>query len=222
MMSLLRQPRSLHFIVLHLACTQAHRILTDHGQFSANTLSLLLSGPYSGTYQQKCTPQADDIAEFEQYAEFHKTCRTNPACLSNAVVWQCEDSDSCAGLGDEIRGIVATMYMAMASKRPFFVRWKRMGNDMLNFFTANKIDVRAPDSVSTCKRTSIIDNSNYEEVWKQISAAEGCRIWTTNVQLHGLVNNNVLRNHYPVMEHVKYETAVGCSMNYHGRLGAIR
>eukprot|EP00928_Gymnodinium_smaydae_P004814 TRINITY_DN11648_c0_g1_i1.p1 TRINITY_DN11648_c0_g1~~TRINITY_DN11648_c0_g1_i1.p1 ORF type:complete len:222 (+),score=31.96 TRINITY_DN11648_c0_g1_i1:172-837(+) len=221
-MSLWRQICSLYFMAIHLACMQAHRLRTNEQEFLRYTVRLLLSGPYSGTYQQKCMPKAEDISEFQQYARFHKTCRTNPDCLSKALVWQCEDSDFCGGLGDEILGLATTMYIAMATKRPFFVKWKRMGNDMLNFFTANKIDVRAPDSVSTCKRTSIIDNSNYEEVWKQISAAEGCRIWTTNVQLHGLVNNNVLRNHYPVMEHVKYETAVGCSMNYHGRLGAIR
>eukprot|EP00928_Gymnodinium_smaydae_P004816 TRINITY_DN11648_c1_g1_i1.p1 TRINITY_DN11648_c1_g1~~TRINITY_DN11648_c1_g1_i1.p1 ORF type:complete len:151 (-),score=6.11 TRINITY_DN11648_c1_g1_i1:79-531(-) len=36
----------------------------------------------------------------------------------------------------------------------------------------------------------------------------------TYIYIYDLVHQNVLRNHYPVMEHVKAETAVGCALNY--------
>eukprot|EP00928_Gymnodinium_smaydae_P086396 TRINITY_DN7047_c1_g6_i1.p1 TRINITY_DN7047_c1_g6~~TRINITY_DN7047_c1_g6_i1.p1 ORF type:complete len:418 (-),score=32.91 TRINITY_DN7047_c1_g6_i1:246-1418(-) len=183
-------------------------------QIIGNTLSLFITGPYSDTYSQQCMPQADDISEFERYAEFHGECRTDPDCLSRALVWQCDDSDVCGGLGDEVRGLATTMYVAMATKRPFFVIWKRMGNDMLNLLTANRIDVRAPDSISDCPHRRIIDSHDYETVWKQMASTEGCTIWTTNAQVSQFVEKQVLQKHYPVMEHVKPETAVGCSMNY--------
>merc|ERR1712154_91340 len=96
-------------------------------------------GPYTGRFAQACMAGANR-AIFHDYADFHQRCRMDPACLSRALIWQCDEDDSCGGLGDEVKGLVFTMYTAMTLSRPFFVRWRRMGQDMLNLFAVRIID----------------------------------------------------------------------------------
>jgi len=172
------------------------------------------SGPYSSTFEQICTAGSANHALFQEYADFHRTCRQNASCLSSALVWQCDEKDLCGGLGDEIRGLVFTMLTAMALKRPFFVRWRKMGQNLLDLFTTNAIDVRPPaDLPRGCDKFSIIDQTDPRVWFSKAKDHAGCASWVTNMDLFwesGSLAAEVL----PAMKDIKLEAVIGCGVNY--------
>lgn len=164
----------------------------------------------------KCGPAWSQA--FVEYASFHRRCRSDPGCLSKALIWQCGKHDSCGGLGDEIRGLVFTFYVAMITKRPFFVRWHRMGQNMLEFFEINGIDVHPPVEVPlACPvRTSLFFDVNAKAdmsaLVKEAAASTGCDTWVTNVCIMWFVK--LVQGMLPALKALRPDFFIGCAMNF--------
>mmetsp|Transcript_148484 Transcript_148484/g.377713 ORF Transcript_148484/g.377713 Transcript_148484/m.377713 type:complete len:407 (+) Transcript_148484:51-1271(+) len=200
------------------AATRA-RLRQQHASLErlAAQVGFLAEGPYSSRFGEVCAPQQDDRAAFERYKAFHKRCRVDEACRARALVWNCNDDSFCGGLGDEIRGLSFMLYLAMAVERPLFVRWRRMGHDMLDFFTRRDIDVRVPDGVllGGCRRASFIDSGHALALFDKANTSEGCDVWTTNLPVQAVFKEgSFVREAIPVMEHISPVSAIGCAMRF--------
>merc|ERR1712232_736693 len=96
----------------------------------ANAYGLFTRGPYGGSFDENCgaSNHSNSSSAWDAYSSFHRFCRADPGCAKQAILWRCEGSDYCGGLGNEIEGLVATFYLAVALRRPFFIAgWSRLG-----------------------------------------------------------------------------------------------
>lgn len=158
---------------------------------------------------------AEQRLMFDSYADLHHRCKQDQACLRKALVWQCDESDLCGGLGDEIRGLVFTAIVAMAVGRPFFVKWQRMHVNMLDVFSNESIDASMPQSLKNCRHDAFIDSKLHPTVLFDIaSAGKSCNVWTTNYNLLTLLRDaQVLQERLPGIVGIPAESVVGCFMN---------
>jgi len=176
---------------------------------------LLLHGPYSHRFSEVCAPDLQATAAWAEYARFHAQCRQNPACVSRALIWRCKQDELCGGLGDEIKGFAFTFWAAVAAKRPIFVQWTRMGQNMLEFLAAKDIDVRLPDMPLSCESDRFIDPS-METAVSRIGGArtsKSCMVWMTNADIWTLWEKKRAKFSQS-FQHIPTEAAIGCAMNF--------
>lgn len=162
-----------------------------------------------------CTRSPEAKRQLDDYRRFHAECVKSAECLSKALVWKCDEGDYCGGLGDEVRGLAFTILAAMKARRPLFVKWHRMGQDMLDLFQGGAFDVRAPPSLDGCESSSIIDwpIERSPDLLEQAARSSGCNVWTTNMNLWKLWQHSVDRT-FPSMRDIPTRSVVGCSMNF--------
>lgn len=180
---------------------------------------------YLQSYQRECQPTAEAQVGWTAYRNFHSQCRQNISCMKRALIWSCKEADwTCGGLGDELKGLAFTFYAALASKRPFFVEWEKMGQDVLQFFANKDIDVRIPDTLPTnCSRNQYLfhpptSRKMLETLMDTAQNDLQCLTWVTNYFPSHLFlgsNADVLHSNLPWLEHVvKPIYAVGCAMGF--------
>jgi len=142
--------------------------------------------------------------------------------MQRALIWSCKDSDRCGGLGDEIKGLAFTLYAAIASSRPLFVEWEKMGQDVLQLFSHDDINVTSPDTLpKDCTRFELMNRLQTKDVLKEFMdiahANSTCLTWVTNYfpSIMFLDSSaDVSQKELPWLEHVKPIYAVGCAMRF--------
>merc|ERR1719215_1310301 len=152
---------------------------TNHSQIHVEKVS--------DRFSKTCPLTPVSLAAFKHYSEFHRKCRNNATCMARAVIWECQDNGDCKGLGDQLRGLAFVFFAALATERPFFVRYARRGVDLLDdIFKVNWIDTRLPASFrSPCTTKVMIAHKNKSEVlgllgWLR-SPEQRCIILHTNI-----------------------------------------
>mmetsp|Transcript_29324 Transcript_29324/g.53226 ORF Transcript_29324/g.53226 Transcript_29324/m.53226 type:complete len:427 (-) Transcript_29324:117-1397(-) len=178
----------------------------------------------SESYQRECQPTEKEQDGWAKYKAFHSRCRTDRSCMKKALIWSCKEHDWCGGLGDEIKGLTFTLYAAIASARPFFIVWEKAGQDILQLFSKEGIDVRLPAKMSTanCKRSEHVNSLHTKDTLQNfMDTAQAdyskCLTWVTNFipAIWFLDHTAELRHrHLPWFEHIKPIYAVGCAMRF--------
>lgn len=146
-------------------------------------------GPLADSLQQRfearCAGDEGSARMWEDYKSFHKACRAEGSCLERALIWRCLSKDDCSGLGDQIRGLVLTFLVAVASRRPFFIQWSQNEHNMLDFFGTGEIDLTLPEELQeeACEVRSLFrgrrrSSGGVEEFLGQ--PASSCEVWHTN------------------------------------------
>jgi hypothetical protein len=191
--------------------------LSFHGKLREQPFSQDGDPPFSQDYGMHCEGEEGIKAKWAEYKSFHEQCRKDRKCLERALIWKCgqEHIGECGGLGDNLKGIAFALYAAIASKRPFFISWNRLGQDVVTWFEQESIDVKVPDEIGDCPqwklqcqqcRPGAIDAHVYE-------------INTTNTCTN-LVSNCVPRvrepwtNLFPEMNSIEQMYAVGCAIRF--------
>lgn len=79
----------------------------------------------------KVKPLVDDDSEFlKPYVEWHakkRKCLADPSCKEKPkiLVARCPLRGGCLGLGDRMRGIYFSFWLAIATERVFFIEWPK-------------------------------------------------------------------------------------------------
>jgi len=183
--------------------------------------SLWNRGPYANNYDGQCQPQEEHKRKWHEYKAFHEQCRRDTQCMRKALVWQCVDSDFCGGLGDNLHGLTFALYAAIASKRPFFISWRRLGVDLLSHFSQDGINVTLPDGFDRGCTGQIhaIDNIAYNApfIIHGVSSRPDCLKIVTNMPSKWLFEapqREILARWLPWMTHIKPFNAIGCAMRF--------
>lgn len=97
---------------------------------------------------------------FQNYISWHRqarACLETPSCKEkpDVIIWRCHvPNHPCAGLGDRLRGIVTTMYLAISARRAFFIDWPTSTHDHFPLVMAlipASIDWQMPKSLVDIK-----------------------------------------------------------------------
>eukprot|EP00401_Gymnodinium_catenatum_P000714 CAMPEP_0117546708 /NCGR_PEP_ID=MMETSP0784-20121206/46745_1 /TAXON_ID=39447 /ORGANISM="" /LENGTH=440 /DNA_ID=CAMNT_0005343585 /DNA_START=146 /DNA_END=1468 /DNA_ORIENTATION=+ len=190
-----------------------------------STMGLWVRGPYSGRYDETCQPAAATKEKWASYKQFHNDCSKKRECLQKrALVWKCGAGDFCGGLGDNIRGLAFTVYAAIQSQRPLYIVWNRLGQDILNFFASDGMDLTPPSDLhlDTCKTRTFIDGGDGGELINSLSTNGNvhdahCVTWTNNFPINHFFsqkNGTELQQHLPWATHIKPQYSVGCAMRF--------
>lgn len=109
-------------------------------------------GAFSGSQALDVCGLTDDGTEgaimWREYVELHNAMRKRLQSGDAEVpslIYECSD-EHCGGwgFGDVANGLASTMYFAIMSKRAFFVKLDRNGQDVLQLLDMPHIDVRLP------------------------------------------------------------------------------
>lgn len=106
----------------------------------------------------------DSFSELEDYRRFHDEGRRalERGEKRPVLVWTCGDNDGCGGNGDQVKGILSSLKIAMDTKRIFLLgAWSRKNVNISSFFRASRInafsDIRY--SCTRKERLNYIDTS---------------------------------------------------------------
>jgi len=190
-----------------------------------STMGLWVRGPYSGRYDETCQPTAATKEKWASYKQFHTDCSKKRECLQKrALVWKCGVGNFCGGLGDNIKGLAFTVYAAIQSQRPLYIVWNRLGQDILNFFASDGMDLAPPSDLhlDTCETRTFIDSGDGGELINSLSTNGGvhdahCVTWANNFQINNWFSQNhgtELQQHLPWATHIKPQYSVGCAMRF--------
>lgn len=113
-------------------------------------------------------------SEWQDYKMFHDAGRQ--ALMRGEqrpiLLWRCHSHDKCGGTGDCLRGLTTAFYLAVATKRIFFIDWAKCSFNFTNWFAPRFIDWRMPAVQHVCrgnepkvKFNGIIDFSKIKATW---------------------------------------------------------
>jgi len=139
-----------------------------------------------------------------QYQQLHRTARAcieaspeKPTACGRIIIWRCRSGDHCSGLGDQLRGLTAVFYLAMATSRALFVDWSRFGKDVLGFLNPRAVDVTLPTDFSSniwCKSKIWTGDAGYavNAIDKVAIDTQFCLEVITSVPPTGIWHNSKL------------------------------
>lgn len=88
----------------------------------------------------------DSAPIWRNYVETHRIQRSR-GCDGRYLVWKCTEKETCGGLGDEIRGISAMLYLAMATERALLLDWRKDGVSYAgSIFGVKAVDWTMPEN----------------------------------------------------------------------------
>jgi len=83
---------------------------------------------------------------WSKYLEVHRLQRSR-GCDGRYLIWKCTEEDTCGGLGDEIRGIAAMLYLSIATDRALVLDWRKDGVSYAgNIFGVKTVNWTMPEN----------------------------------------------------------------------------